>query len=427
MKPLRICLVSKEYPPEGRGGIANYVHLLAHGLVEAGHDVTVLSGPVADESSSPASKATSPSPRLHRVPDYRIPVPSPLRRKGPGLWDLIERSWTVDRTIARLEGLQGPFDVVEMPNVGAEALFFCLHSRAPLVIRLSTPLKLSHQFRGVPSTRIGFPLHVFLESFPVHRADLVIANSRFNAETCVGIYNIRVSELPVIHLGVEIPQIRPPLTLANEKTVRVLYVGRLHRRKGIHYLLRAIPLVVEKMPHVHFTIVGQDTRESPVESAVNLENTERITYEESFKTTTALSVQSSTTFLGHVDQATLKKHYAECDILVAPSLSESFGLMYAEAMAYGKPVVALRAGAAPEVVVHRETGLLVDPNDWTELANALITLAKSRELRLQLGKNGYERVCKEFSVQSMVGATENLYRQVIAEHQKCSISGVGYG
>ena len=106
--------------------------------------------------------------------------------------------------------------------------------------------------------------------------------------------------------------------------------------------------------------------------------------------------------------------YADCDILVAPSLFESFGLMYAEAMAHAKPVVAFHTGAAPEVVVHNETGILVEPNNVTELANTLIDLAMSKELRQEMGRRGYQRVCSEFSVQRMVDATEAHYRQVIA-------------
>ena len=110
MKPLRICLVSYEYPPEGTGGIAAYVYQLAYGLAEAGHDVSVIAGPasgdkqeIGNESSSLSPPGSSRSAHLYRVENRRFPLPPPVRRRGGGLWNMLERSWTVDRTIARLE------------------------------------------------------------------------------------------------------------------------------------------------------------------------------------------------------------------------------------------------------------------------------------------------------------------------------------
>ena len=206
MKPLRICLVSKEYPPAGSGGIANYVHLLAHGLVEQGHDVTVIAGPAAIGSSSPS---TSPpvmhGPKLNRVENRRLALPPPLRRKARGIWNQLERSWAVDREIARLERTQGPFDVVEMPNWGAEGLCYSLHQRAPLVIRLSTPLAQVSLLKEGRSDRWGLRLACFLEALPARRAAHIIANSEFIANCCMNLYRIRDTTPVVIPHGIELP------------------------------------------------------------------------------------------------------------------------------------------------------------------------------------------------------------------------------
>ena len=414
LKPLRICLVSKEYPPEGIGGVPAYVYRLAHGLAADGHDVTLIAGAPANGSNSSLIHASSPSPRLYRVQDRKFPLPPPVRARGSGIWELLEHSWIVDRTIARLEGTQGPFDVVEMPNGGAEALFFSLHPHAPLVVRVSTPLKLTHQFKNIPPSRIGFPLHAFLESLPVRRADRIISHSRFNADYSAEVYGVPASEVHVIYLGVEVPKKSPPKSKEDGQTIRVLYVGRLQRRKGIHLLLQAIPLVARKLKHVQFNIAGLDTGDAHQMAAAVSDEIEQGTYEKAFNKIASPDALMATSFLGHVDQTTLYQLYAESDILVAPSLFESFGLMYAEAMAHSKPVVALRTGAAPEVVVHNQTGILVEPNDVTALANALINLATNREMRQELGRRGHKRAYTEFSVQRMVNETVDLYRQVTA-------------
>ena len=437
MKPLRICLVSKEYPPEGKGGIATYTRLLAHGLAATGNDVTVIAaytGQGNDRLSNKDSGYFSPNnatdskiadPRLPssqepapvtlcRVPNHRLPLPAILKRRPRGLWDELERSRAVDKAIARLERTEGRFDVVEMPNSGPEAFFYSLHPRAPLVMRLSTPMALTNHLKERPSTRLGFRLHCFLEAFAARRADAYIAHSLFNAECCESLYRLPATDLPVIHLGITAPPHLPAKRNPSDKSVRILYVGRLQRRKGIHLLLQAILLVAEKMPHVKFIIAGLDSGDAPPLPGAPPHGSPGRTYQDYFANIATPSALKATTFLGYVEEESLVQLYADCDILVAPSLFESFGLMYAEAMAHAKPVVAFHTGAAPEVVVHNETGILVEPNDVTELANALIDLAKSRELRQDLGRRGYQRVCTDFSVQRMVDATEAHYRQVIA-------------
>ena len=180
--PMRICLVSKEYPPAGTGGIANYVYDLAHGLAAAGQDVTVIAGAAREDNrrereerkrlpdgatSAPLTSGGLPvrtsgdnknAVNLHRVHDHRFPLPAFTRRRGRAIRTLLERSWAVDRSIARLERKQGSFDIVEMPNWNAEGIIYSLHRRAPLVIRLSTPLALIDQLRDNPSNQTGLSL-----------------------------------------------------------------------------------------------------------------------------------------------------------------------------------------------------------------------------------------------------------------------------
>ena len=192
MKPLRICLVSKEYPPIGTGGISSYVYRLAHGLAEAGHNVTVIAGPAdsnrpdrptgprnQDQESDEALPTAHQPPtlKLTRVANREFWQPAPVRRNGRGLWNTLERTLAVDREIARLERKQGPFDVVEMPNWGAESLCYSLHPRAPFVIRLSTPLAQVSLLKGERSARLGLRLACFLEALPARRGAHTIAHS----------------------------------------------------------------------------------------------------------------------------------------------------------------------------------------------------------------------------------------------------------
>lgn len=413
--------MSKEYPPAGMGGIAIYVSCLANGLAAAGHDVTVIAGPehlnIGERKPKGPQQNTQRDQlasgiRLNRVDNNRLALPAPIRHKGRGIWNTLERSLAVDREIARLERTQGPFDVVEMPNWGAEGLCYCLHPRAPLVIRLSTPLAQVSRLKGERSTRLGLRLACFLEAIPVRRCARIIANSKFIAKYCSDLYRVPNARQMLIPHGIPVPTYPPLKNLTDTKTVTILYVGRLEKRKGIDRLLQAIPKVIGSAPQCEFVIAGADIGEAP----------QGKTYREYFESFATPAARKATTFLGYVEEKALSQLYANCDIFVAPSLSESFGLIYLEAMAQAKPVVAFRTAGVPEVVAHNETGILVELDDIDELANALIRLTEDVETRQRMGRCGYARVRTRFTAKRMVEETVACYRQVIAEFGKGRMS-----
>jgi glycosyltransferase involved in cell wall biosynthesis len=100
--------------------------------------------------------------------------------------------------------------------------------------------------------------------------------------------------------------------------------------------------------------------------------------------------------------------------MALPSLWEGFGLVLLEAMAAGKPIVASRVGPIPEVVVHGETGLLVEPGRSEPLAAALIELLGSPALAARFGVAGRRRAREHFSLDRMVTESEALYDRLLA-------------
>ena len=120
-------------------------------------------------------------------------------------------------------------------------------------------------------------------------------------------------------------------------------------------------------------------------------------------------------FFGKVDDAAKNYLLSACDVLVAPSLYESFGLMYVEAMRAGKPVIGSNAGGIPEVVDDGETGLLVPPGDVPALAEAMLRLGADADLRQTFGRQGLQRFEQRFSLYNFGRQTENFYREVLDE------------
>ena len=105
--------------------------------------------------------------------------------------------------------------------------------------------------------------------------------------------------------------------------------------------------------------------------------------------------------------------FAACDIFAYPSWNESFGIVFLEAWAAGKPVVGCRAGAIPTVVSDGEDGLLVPPRDPDSLGIALLRLLNSDDLRRRLGRNGQNKVRQVYTWENVTRRWRELYEKVL--------------
>src|SRR5206468_5991867 len=103
---------------------------------------------------------------------------------------------------------------------------------------------------------------------------------------------------------------------------------------------------------------------------------------------------------------------AACDVFALPSFEEPFGLVYAEAMAMKRPVVALGNGGTPEVVEHGKSGLLSSPGDDEALANNIITLLRDPDLRARMGEYGRRQVETRFAPARMARDMEQVYGEL---------------
>jgi glycosyltransferase involved in cell wall biosynthesis len=157
----------------------------------------------------------------------------------------------------------------------------------------------------------------------------------------------------------------------------LLFVGRLESRKGIDLLLKVAPRILSKFPDLVLDIVGDDT----------IPRADGITYKEEFLALDLpRGVRNRITFHGRVDEEELRQFYRNCDIFVAPSRYESFGLIFLEALVFGKPVIGCAAGGGPEVIKDGKTGILVKPENEQALEKALVTLLCDPDLRTKMGR-----------------------------------------
>ena len=198
--------------------------------------------------------------------------------------------------------------------------------------------------------------------------------------------------------------VRAALGIPDDAPV-VCIASRLFRWKGHHDLVDAIDLVRRDLAGVRLLIVGEDDpRANPGGGSYRSELGERIS---------ALGLDGSVVFTGfRTDVARL---IAASDVFCQPSAEEPFGMVYLEAMAMRRPVVAYSSGGAPEVVSDGETGLLVERGDIAGLARALLRLLRDPDLRRRFGEAGRRRVELVFPPQRSAAAMLEVYQAVAGD------------
>jgi glycosyltransferase involved in cell wall biosynthesis len=187
--------------------------------------------------------------------------------------------------------------------------------------------------------------------------------------------------------------------------LQVVFLGRLEIRKGTFDLLHAIPQVVAAFPQVRFTFIGKDREHCPGKR----------THSQYLRDEFPAEVRARIDLLGELPQEGVDRWLQAADVLVAPSLYESFGLVFLEALRWGTPVVGTRAGAIPEIIDHGQTGLLVPPEAPGELAQAIVALLRDAGLRRALGEAGRRRVETHYTVERMARQVGDLYQDVLDE------------
>ncbi len=185
-----------------------------------------------------------------------------------------------------------------------------------------------------------------------------------------------------------------------EGTPLIVSVARLFRWKGHQELLRALALVKLKHPNVQMAIVGSDYPSDSGTTAMLRAQASN------------LGIEDNVIFTGQ--RADIAALLAACDVFALPSFEEPFGLVFAEAMAMKRPVVALNNGGTPEVVEHGKSGLLSPPGDIDALAANLIRLLNSPALRAEMGEQGRLRVEQHFNPQRMASDFAALYARMLA-------------
>jgi glycosyltransferase involved in cell wall biosynthesis len=227
--------------------------------------------------------------------------------------------------------------------------------------------------------------------------------------------------------GVDIDVFSPrvPAQAPEGRRRTVLFVGRVSPEKGIHTLLEAFGQIADRFPDVDLRIAGQPWVLS-ADFLTSLSSDPRVTALLRFYDRWGVStyqqhvdelmkkfhLERRVSFLGSVPHRKLADVYRDADLVVNPSLSESFGMSVVEGMACAVPVIGTRVGGMCESIGDGETGLLIEPDSPEELAQAMSALLSDPARSRRLGEAGRERVARHYSWEARARKLFDVYRSI---------------
>jgi glycosyltransferase involved in cell wall biosynthesis len=352
------------------GGAEHYLSLLAEGLQQRGHSVTVL---IREHDS------------LDRWAEE-------LRRKQVGVirgvsgYGLVRWLHKAQPDVMHIN-LPGPYNA-GCGSIGALAKI----TGVPVVVTTE------HLPGSVGSARFRLAKRFFGVWI-----DAIITETRANVRYLTELHGVKPHKIACIYHGIDARQyeckvgrrtnLRESLGLDPDDVV-VALIGRLHPQKGHDYLLQAASRLKDSYPLCKYLFIGEGEWRSELESLVR-----------------KLSLQDKVVFLGFRED--VPELLQTVDILAMPSRMEGLPFVLLEAMATGLPVVASDLECLREVISHGENGFLVPVGDSVALANAIEHVLQNKHLRKEIGRKARETVVQRFNLQTMLDETERLYRKLL--------------
>jgi glycogen(starch) synthase len=406
---LRLCLFSREYPPLGHGGIAQWTREVATGLAARGHEVTVISRALDGRKRIEFLEGVW----VHRIEAEPISQ-AEADAFAPAPAALTAYSYALFREFERIDEHRC-FDLISAPIADLEGLVSRRLARARVIVSLHTTYRLSLPFKPDWLSRPEYlAKHVeptiACENQILRECSHILANSRAivtDIETAHAV-SIDRSKVEIIPHGISDLSVGVKPSAAPDERVRLLFVGRLEERKGADALLAILPGLLGRYENLVAHIVGEDgisVGETTLRAAYQRDNANRP------------NILDRTIFHGPLSRERVLDHYAACDVFVAPSKYESFGLIFIEAMCFGKPVVAYEVGGAAEIIEDGVNGLLAPAGRPEQLRECIARLVEDDALRRKMGRNARGTYERSYTTKLMIDRLEAYYRDVLADRR----------
>lgn len=386
---MNIIFLSRDYPPNLIGGVGIYVYEASRILAKLGHGVFVIT-----QAIDHPLEYIDQGVHVFRVKlNKRLSFSSAMN----GLNSFVERleySYAVSKKIQEVV-LRYNIDVIESSEARAEGFWYYLfNNKPPLIIKLHTPEGIVYKLNRDPQTK-NRQLIERLEEWWIRRANRLVGLSKSIVNLTHNYYGIRTKNISLVANPIDINTFRPANLIENKGYI--LYVGRLEYRKGVHILIRSIPMILKKIPQTKFIFIGSDCgmKNYLLEKIAEFE------------------IEGSVEFIDQVPRENLISFYQQSALCVVPSLWENHPYVVLEAMACGRAVIASEVGGIPEIIKDNINGKLVPAGSVLGLADSIVTVLNDRKMQNSLGTNARKYIEEEYASERVVQKTLSIYKELM--------------
>lgn len=379
MNPLRIAFLCNEYPPGAHGGIGTYTRNLSRWLVRAGHEVRIFG----------CYKGIGPGDEIEDdqgVQVFRMPNP-----QGPCNW--IRLRWRLFQR-AKQWSDRGEIDLIEIPDWQGWGAAWPRLS-VPVLIRLHGSATYFNLEAGNPTDCMT----KWLESNSLKRADACASVSSYTASRTADAFKFTPALSKTLYNSVALKNNHP---ISARSRNDIVFSGTLTKKKGVTSLIQAWNRVVGTFPDARLHLYGKDGFICPEQSMQVF-----------LSGLLSDSTRPTAIFHGHQANETLLGSLAKARAAVFPSYAEAFALAPLEAMACGCPTIYTERGSGRELMQDGVHGLLIDPDNIDQLADALMRLLSDDGLAGRLGNAGWTTIKERFCPAIVVPENEQFFRLCI--------------
>ena len=358
------------------GGVKEIVLALQAGLIERGHDVVIIT-PRPQGLEEPMKGVIF----IGSATDFRSPL-------------------------ATTSQISASIDTEEIDELLEREQFDILHFHEPWVPMMSRQLLSRSQCVNVATFHAKLPETVVSRSFikivtPYTRSILKYIHESTAVSEAALEYIQSMTDKPVsiIPNGIDLHHFHAPRNREESKIKKILYVGRLEKRKGVSYLIDAFAQLLKHQGNIQLVIAGDGVDREKLEEQVQ-----------------ELRLKDNVTFLGFVSESQKKKLLHDADLFCSPALyGESFGIVLLEAMASGLVTVAGNNPGYASVLTGLGSLSLVDPKNPDEFANRMRLLLNEPQLR-KLWLQWAKRSVAQYDWPIVVEQYEAVYEAASTKH-----------
>lgn len=390
--PMKILMLTWEYPPRIVGGIARVVNDLSKRLIKDGHEVTVVT---YREGNAPYFEDDK-GVKVYRIDNYIINPNNFID------W-IMQMNFNMVAKASEIIAKEGKFDVI--------------HAHDWLVAYAAKTLKNSYDIpivSTIHATESGRNSGIHNETqryindtewMLTYESTEVIVNSNYMKRELQSLFGLPFEKINVVPNGINVNMFsgverdydfRRQYALDNEKII--LFMGRLVYEKGVQHLISAMPKILAGYHDAKLVIAGKGGMTDELKAQVN-----------------SMGIANKVYFTGYMDSKQVCKMYKCADVSVFPSTYEPFGIVALEAMLSGTPVVVSDIGGLNEIVTHGENGMKSYAGNPNSIADSILALLYNPQLSQEVVKKAKNMVKNEYNWAKIAQDTHFTYQKAICQ------------